>query len=398
MAGNGSDNQDGLFLPKTSTKRKAKAMEPEGDEQQEQDDKEERVAELVEVVPGGDALFKVGKGEGALDIRVSSVVVSLASEVFSKMLSGGFLEAQTKTIILPEDDPKTILTFCQIIHHKLINSTHLLSSERHDLVCKLVAMADMRCCAPALRLWILNEIHLATRIFDHKDWIHHVDFAEWDDCMDFDLEEIINISAVLKHDELFYKATRAWLALIFPGDNDEPSIDPVVPTPTTPEGDNVMAISREAQDITQRRFVDAIFDWIDYEFASDPPEKERGGTFHCQWHIVGYLTHELADHSISAGRKFRCLHSISAMAEELEAICEDLRTEQVKDSLTGSGCTLELDGRRCSYCSRNFADELFTALKGAVSAIPGICLKCFLETGKSVFRPAEGCENEHCSS
>ncbi|OAP63143.1 hypothetical protein AYL99_02370 [Fonsecaea erecta] len=74
------DNNDTNFPSQTAgTKGKADEMESDGHEQ------EHRSAKLVEIIPNGDILFQVGCGNDALGIKVSGLVVSLASEVFARI-------------------------------------------------------------------------------------------------------------------------------------------------------------------------------------------------------------------------------------------------------------------------------------------------------------------------
>ncbi len=196
---------------------------------------------MIEIVPDGDALFKVGTGKGALDIRVSGLVVSLASEVFSRMLSSRFIEGLTKTITLPEDDPKTMLTFCQIIHHKVNDIEDVGGLGLRDQICKLIVMADMRKCGPSLQPWVLSKISPVLKE-DGPDWNNlrrsASPFREmWGN---MSVEDMIYVTAVLKHKVLFHRITK--LAVILSNPNNKEAESPrnlVIPSLETPNGDEV---------------------------------------------------------------------------------------------------------------------------------------------------------------
>ncbi len=166
-------------------------------------------AKLVKVVPDGDLLLKVGKGDAALDIRVSATVVSLASEVFGRMLSSNFVEGQTKTIILTEDEPKIVLAFCNIVHHKSENIDDL---ELQDVE-KLGVFADMRMCTTALRPWALMRIARFVDTLNREEWAY---WSMQDDTFDiedvFDLTKLLPIITSFRMDRLFYKYSRMMLS------------------------------------------------------------------------------------------------------------------------------------------------------------------------------------------
>ncbi|EXJ75482.1 uncharacterized protein A1O5_02178 [Cladophialophora psammophila CBS 110553] len=112
---------------------------------------------LIEVVPDGDVLLKVGQEAEALDIRVSGLVISLASDMFSRMLSSSFTEASTKVIELKDDDPEVVLDFCNIAHHKIENLDHCNGLR----LLKLAELADARFCERVLRPWVATTLYSA---------------------------------------------------------------------------------------------------------------------------------------------------------------------------------------------------------------------------------------------
>ena len=71
-------NESTLVASPSTDKRKADKMDsPE----------EQALVKVIEVVPNADTTFIIGSGKDALHMKVSEMVVGLASPVFSTMLS-----------------------------------------------------------------------------------------------------------------------------------------------------------------------------------------------------------------------------------------------------------------------------------------------------------------------
>ncbi|OAL32393.1 hypothetical protein AYO22_00415 [Fonsecaea multimorphosa] len=171
-----------------------------------------RSRKLVEVVPDGDVLLKVGEGADALEIRVSGMVISLASDVFSRMLSSSFTEARCKEIELREDDPEVILDFCNIVHHKIENLNHCDGSR----LLKLAELADARFCVKTLRPWVVTRLGGILEAF--KDKQHDLTATcknriSHKNSLELHIEQGIGLAAVFKLDDLFWFATRHMLLL-----------------------------------------------------------------------------------------------------------------------------------------------------------------------------------------
>ncbi|EXJ57286.1 hypothetical protein A1O7_07633 [Cladophialophora yegresii CBS 114405] len=180
------------------------------DEIDREDKKQGERRRVVEVVPNADVTFKVGTGEEARDIKVSGVVVSLASEVFSRMLSSSFIEGRTRVISLPEDDPETVLTFCQIVHHRAENLNRLGPGEPN----KLAVFADMRLCTTALRPWVVMRLSPLIERLDQgspKFWQHQEDEEQEDErngnARD-DIELFLPTMMLFRLEGMFWKSTR----------------------------------------------------------------------------------------------------------------------------------------------------------------------------------------------
>ncbi|KIW83980.1 hypothetical protein Z517_03226 [Fonsecaea pedrosoi CBS 271.37] len=172
-----------------------------------------RPAKLVEVVQDGDVLLTVGRGDDALKIRVSGTVISLASGVFSRMLSSSFTEGRSREIELREDDPEAVLDFCNIAHHKAESVDHCDGSR----LVKLVEFADARFCVKALRPWL--SARLAGIIEEFKGYernmtpINHNWISPEDDSLELTMEQCMSVAAVFKLNDLFWFATKHFLLL-----------------------------------------------------------------------------------------------------------------------------------------------------------------------------------------
>ena len=80
------------------------------------------LTETHAIAPTGDIILVVGRGK--TELRVHSVCMRTASEVFDAMLGPRFLEGQTsngdspKKISLPDDNAAAMTTICNVIHHR----------------------------------------------------------------------------------------------------------------------------------------------------------------------------------------------------------------------------------------------------------------------------------------
>lgn len=167
-----------------------------------------RNPKVIELLPEADTTIRVGEGDNALDIRVSSVVLGLASKVFKIMLSSQFIEARTKTIELTEDDPQVVLDFCHIIHHSHDSITGMDVNRFRGLL----AFADMRDSREAIRPWMVSALD------DYVVWMENT----WWNILypgpfptrvsGLALEDIIAFAAVFDLPKIFWKATLSYLA------------------------------------------------------------------------------------------------------------------------------------------------------------------------------------------
>ncbi|KIW65894.1 hypothetical protein PV04_08109 [Phialophora macrospora] len=200
---------------------------------------------VIEVVPNADVTFKVGTGEDALEVKVLGIAMGLASPVLSRMLFGPFVEAETKVVNLPDEDPKVFLQFCNIVHHRPTKLCNLASQQ-------LVALAILS------DMWHSQEV-VTSFLFMRTDSVRKA-LNETGPCRyseppgglgttpleglhvgneSFQLRDVIDICAILSCKVDFWHATRHYLAL-YQGDNKEATpCGAKIPSMANPNGETV---------------------------------------------------------------------------------------------------------------------------------------------------------------
>ena len=106
----------------------------------------------IEIDADGDLILILGAGR----LKVSSKILSLASNVFKAMFKQGFKEGNTmhnnigalQYIELPDDDFHAITFMCRIIHHNPLR----LSKCSIDEITDLAIVADKYDCTAAISL------------------------------------------------------------------------------------------------------------------------------------------------------------------------------------------------------------------------------------------------------
>lgn len=112
--------------------------------------------EKLDLDPDGDIILVI-EGQNAKKFLVSSKILSLASPVFSKMLSPNFHEGMQMTdsnclmISLHDDDPLAMETMLKIFHYKGPNLGGPMTAER---LAVLAIHCDKYDCFQALKSWI----------------------------------------------------------------------------------------------------------------------------------------------------------------------------------------------------------------------------------------------------
>ncbi|KAK3661914.1 hypothetical protein LTR22_007288 [Elasticomyces elasticus] len=112
----------------------------------------------VDILPDGDIILAV---KGSLELRVSSVVLSMVSPVFKTMLGPHFAEGQAlrrqsaglpHVITLPDDDAQLMKVLCLVSHHQA-RGVQAPSDEASKamFVIELVALADKYDCMEILK-------------------------------------------------------------------------------------------------------------------------------------------------------------------------------------------------------------------------------------------------------
>ncbi len=165
----------------------------------------QRFAKIVEIVPEADVTIRVGTGEEAIDIKASSVVLSLASRVFKAMLNGHFIEGTTKIMSL-EDEPQTVLDYCHIIHHR----HDAVVGNNADRLRNLIVFAEMRQSLETIRPWI------SLTLYEYLRWFENLPAArssEWEPSPNsypgLLVEDFLSIAFLFKLQDLFWQATFA---------------------------------------------------------------------------------------------------------------------------------------------------------------------------------------------
>ncbi|KAK5734974.1 hypothetical protein LTR17_008463 [Elasticomyces elasticus] len=110
----------------------------------------------VDILPDGDIVLAVS---GSLELRVSSVVLSMTSPVFKTMLGPHFAEghalrrqnAGTPHIVtLPDDNAELMTALCLVSHHQTRAIT--VPTAGAQFIVQLTALADKYDCVDILRL------------------------------------------------------------------------------------------------------------------------------------------------------------------------------------------------------------------------------------------------------
>jgi len=208
---------------------------------------------IVEVAPGGDVLIKVrrpgwknerdkvhnsnsggglhetrtGKAQKArgnskakdgndldddqaIDILVSSEVLSSGSSMFKVMLQGRYLEAQTK-IIEVEDNPTIFLNFCEVLHGVFDNKTPIDTTWFREFL----RIVDMRDAARAVEHWVTDRLggyFERIKTFEIRPWsqrqhsqnslFHRIPNG----VHQMEVEDVMMIAAFFRFEHLFWKA------------------------------------------------------------------------------------------------------------------------------------------------------------------------------------------------
>lgn len=111
--------------------------------------------ERYEICPGGDVTLVAENEFLKVKIVVSSLVLSLASDVFKALFGPNFKEGQglgytnpdSRTVPLGEDDPNALLLFCQVLHNRA--SEHDLDNVHHEEIVELATLVDKYNCGEA---------------------------------------------------------------------------------------------------------------------------------------------------------------------------------------------------------------------------------------------------------
>ncbi|OAL29746.1 hypothetical protein AYO20_09038 [Fonsecaea nubica] len=357
---------------RTNRKRNASAMDPDENAQ------EKRNVKLVEIMPSGGVVFRVGTGDDVLDIRVSGTVVSVASEEFSRMLLFSRNEGNTKVICLPEDDPKITQSLLEIFHHKG-DLDHLDGVQ----LIKLTTAAAKWLCIPALRPWILMRLASVIETFhgNYPQYWKKRSVAE-DRAMQARMQRVVfpdaaillHAATVFRLERLFWQMTRV---LIYSG-----ATCLVRDLKKMSDSENISAVMGLINATSKRyksNFLLMIVECIGRETA------KTALTY--QFNKYGYLMLQLKFHELTPHVETTNVQTVHLMVCKVREMAATLISKNITwKSLQDEACVGD-----CAYCKRDFAEELRKAVNDFIGNMPGICLGCFLSKREGCLSTSEDC-------
>ncbi|KAH0832503.1 hypothetical protein AYO21_10684 [Fonsecaea monophora] len=339
-----------------------------------------RPAKLVEVVPDGDVLLAVGRGDDALKIRVSGTVISLASGVFSRMLSSSFTEGRSREIELREDVPEAVLDFCNIAHHKAENVDHCDGSR----LVKLVEFADARFCVKALRPWL--SARLAGIIEEFKGYdrnmtpMNHNWISPEDDSLELTMEQCMSVAAVFKLNDLFWFATKHFLLL-----QGRRSTSPTLPSfAESALGSRVHSFKErfEKESMLQsRQFFDGILECVGRDFDAGAVDASAMETRSCSFAKFSAIMFYLAKKGIKPGEDWAYKKSISRAMLDVQSLCI---TEPWSTVLERTECNAS-PASPCLFCRRDIVGDLLEVVEWYMKETCGACLLCYNSGSEDYF-------------
>ncbi|OAL29748.1 hypothetical protein AYO20_09040 [Fonsecaea nubica] len=336
-----------------------------------------RPAKLVEVVSDGDVLLVVGQGVDALKIRVSGIVISLASEVFSRMLSSPFTEGRSKEIELREDDPEAVLDFCNIVHHKAENVNHRDGSR----LVKLVEFADARFCVKALRPWVSARLAGIMEQFEdyerNKTPINHNRISPEDDPLELTMEQCMSVAAVFKMNHLFWFATKHFLLLQGPC-STLPALPSFVESALESGVHDLHEGIAKASKLQSREFFDDIFECV----GRDLDVNEVLQTGSCFFVKYGSMMVLLARKGFKPGRPGQYKKSTSSAMLEIRSISHSIGDWTTLVEITE--CEYG-NAECCPFCQRDIAADLVEVVAENMQRARGACLICYDNGCKDYF-------------
>ncbi|KAJ9610209.1 hypothetical protein H2200_004986 [Cladophialophora chaetospira] len=396
-----AEANDTTLIGSPASKRKADEMDaPE----------EKPEVKLVEVIPDADLLLKVGGGSKvskALDIKVSSMVMSLVSPVFKVILSSAFQEAATKTIILDEDDPDVILTFCEIVHHRSPDLRKLTNDQLVDLA----VFADMRQCQSVLLPWIRTVTADIQELVRHEEGFLDIKLTKYSTIPPYVLvadvdrkprlcvRDLLEIASTFSWKMDFWYATRQYMAQYPTGTGSEEVIIFADEKPglVNAKGQGVCDAIRQQSGKYTEKFLRAIFRLISREISTTAEWYEHKKRV-CQTHKHGTLHLLLRERGIvpEDAYKHHHHHSLAETMITVSKLASDLKWGVYTQMTTD--CTIRRSTKNgtkdCDYCQRNFGDELLELVKEHTDDLPGVCMHCFRAGKEDFFTPkwhAERC-------
>ncbi|EXJ86705.1 hypothetical protein A1O3_03658 [Capronia epimyces CBS 606.96] len=331
----------------------------------------------VELAPNGDLLIMVGKGDDALDIKVSSIVLNLASGVSLAML------APPKQIVMPNANPKTVLEFCKILHHHTEDLEHCDAEQILDLV----GIADEWMCKKVFKPWIAQRM---TKMNDQLRAATSDAFTmtAYGNLIQSETIPLVDIAATMGMEDLFWTATKASLLARSP--EWMPPSPGKLPRPEAARYNrdiHEFLVKTRAQYLKQ--FVKNIFDCLFEGFTHwEPTETNRPG---CSLQTATRFVESLDNAGLTKPLTVR--HQERSLLSSMLALQRLVRANNWKRIVLEAPCTSH--GNPCSYCSRDFTADMFAMIVNTIEDLPGVCHYCFFSTDRDPLVTKGPCSEHH---
>ncbi|OCT46967.1 hypothetical protein CLCR_02492 [Cladophialophora carrionii] len=236
---------------------------------------------VIEVVPNADATFKVGTGKDALEVKVSGMVMGLASPVLSRMLFGQFVEAETKTVSQ------------EVVASWLYQRTGLVRGYVHW---KKVVEAQAAIACPSSSPYPVTPTKTES----------------------FFLRDLIDICAILSFVKDFWYATRQNLALCPCDSTTTTGSGLKIPSMVNPDGETVYDVAAKIQTRYVNAFLKDVFDCLGEGIESDSSLLSCQTTKHGMLHLL-LRKHGIVPADMVKPQSMRVVMGrLSVLAEELK--------------------------------------------------------------------------------
>lgn len=338
-----------------------------------------RRRQRVAVAPSGDVLLIVGQGDDAIEVQVFGNVLSLASDVFARELSSSFIEAQSKTIELPDEHPGAVLDFCNLLHHKIENLEHCKGKR----LLNLALFADARLCTPVLSPWIQARVAEGLRFPD-------LPCVEDFELLDLEWQDLLVITAIFDFHDLFWTISKYYTAMTSNNHLLGDSNSALFKQPLAAAEDSLVCDQIHNE---RARLLDTIQNEIlasvGTEFTDINPINVTKESHAYVFNKFGTIMYCLAWVGVKPGLNSQYPHSLSKMIVDVRAmIASKPRVFRAgRPSIFARNCSL-CDNylfTLCGYCLREIEGEILEIFDRYLRELKGACLQCLREKGTDIF-------------